>query len=163
MIASHDVVLSLCRLLCFGDFVWQNGKNEVMEKEYQNSWTKTLTDCKGQFPFRKVSIGSDGIGLFSILYNHAHRRTKKSWKYFNTLSSRLQITDSNWNRKLVPKAHARVQFCSDPVWSHAYCSEWKSAFRVFNFWTLTEFVSKHWPSLAYMCHRASGFVALWNK
>ena len=51
----------------------------------------------------------DRIGLFSILYN-PHRRTKK---VENTSTLYLWITVSKWNRKLVPKSHARVQFCSD--------------------------------------------------
>ncbi len=52
---------------------------------------------------------------------------QKSWKHFKSLSSGMRITDLNWNRKLSPKAHARVQFCSDPVRCHAYFPEWKSA------------------------------------
>ena len=44
---------------------------------------------------------------------------KKLKIYFNSLSSGLRITGLNWNRKLVPKALAQIQFCSDPVRSHA--------------------------------------------
>ena len=73
---------------------------------------------EGWFSFRKISIGSDWT--FSILY-YPHHRTKKNRKYFSSLSSGLRITGSNWNRKLVTKAHARVQFCSDPVRSHREC------------------------------------------
>ncbi len=47
----------------------------------------------------------------------------------HTLTFYLWITDSNWNRKLVPKAHARFQFCSDSFRSHAYFPEWKSVLR----------------------------------
>ena len=57
---------------------------------------------------------NDRIGLFSILYFHLvfhpHRRTKK---VENTSTLYLWITVSKWSRKLVPKAHARVQFFSD--------------------------------------------------
>ena len=51
-------------------------------------------------------------------------------KKVDSLLSGLQITGSNWNmnRKLVPKAHARVQFCSDQVRPHAYFPELKLAF-----------------------------------
>ena len=38
--------------------------------------------------FHSGKYGSDQTGLFSILY-YPHRRTKKSWKYFNFLSSRF--------------------------------------------------------------------------
>ena len=47
----------------------------------------------------------------------------------NTTTLYHGIIGSNWNRKLVPKAHARFQFCSDPVRSHAYFPDWKPAFR----------------------------------
>ena len=40
---------------------------------------------------------------------------KKTPKYFNSLSFGLRITGSNWNRALVLKAYARVQFCSGPI------------------------------------------------
>ena len=52
---------------------------------------------------------------------------KKLKIYLNSLSSGLRITGSNWNRKLLPKAHAQVQFCSDPARSDAYFPKWKSA------------------------------------
>ncbi len=81
---------------------------------------------KGRFSPWKISIGSDRTGLFSILY-YPHRRTKKVQ---NTSTFYHRITGSNWNRKLVPKAHARVQFYSDPVRSHAYFPEWKPALRL---------------------------------
>ena len=70
----------------------------------------------------KHRIGSDWT--FSILYIH----TAGPKKVGNTSTLYHRITGSNWNRKLVPKAHARVQFCSDPVRSHAYFPEWKPAF-----------------------------------
>ena len=57
---------------------------------------------------------------------YKHRIVVDFLKYFNSLSSGLRITGSNWNRKLAPKDHARSQFCSDPVRSHAYFPEWKS-------------------------------------
>ncbi len=85
--------------------------------------------CKGRFPLRKKRIGSDRTGLFSILY-YPHRQTKK---VESTLTLYHMIIGSNWNRKLVPKAHARVQFCSDPVRSHGYFPEWKPALiRMYN-------------------------------
>ena len=65
-------------------------------------------------------IGSD---FFPILY-YPHRRTKK---FENTSTLYLWITVSKWNRKLVPKAHARVQFFSDVFRSRAYFPEWKPA------------------------------------
>ena len=64
------------------------------------------------------------IGLFFILY-YPHRWMKK---VENTTTLYHRIIGSNWNRKLVPKAHARFQSCSDPVRSHAYFPEWKPAF-----------------------------------
>ena len=58
-----------------------------------------------------------------------HRRTKKveytSTLYHSGCGSQVQTGTENWYRK----AHARVKFCSDPVRSHAYFSEWKSAFK----------------------------------
>ncbi len=57
----------------------------------------------------KHRIGSDLT--FFVLYC-PHRRNKK---VENTLTFYHWIIGSNWNRKLVPKAHARVLFCSDPV------------------------------------------------
>ena len=56
-----------------------------------------------------------------------HSGENKDRKYFNSLPSGLRITGSNWNRKLVPRLD---QFCSDPVRSHAYFPEWKSALMV---------------------------------
>ena len=50
-------------------------------------------------------------------------QTKHSLKYFNCLLSELRITGLSCNRKLVPKAHARVQFFYDLVRSHAYFPE----------------------------------------
>ncbi len=62
----------------------------------------------------KHRIGHD---FFSILY-YPHRRTKKSWKYFNSII-RVGYHGLNWNRKLVPKAHACafkfVPIRSDPM------------------------------------------------
>ncbi len=68
-------------------------------------------------------IGSDRTGLFSILY-YPHRWAKKLKipQFFN-----IGGIGSIWNRKLVPKAHARVQFCSDLVRSHVYFPERKPA------------------------------------
>ncbi len=57
-------------------------------------------------------------GLFSILY-YPHRRTKK---VENTPNLNHRITGSNWNRKLVPKAYARV--CG-----FSYFPEWKPVFK----------------------------------
>ncbi len=48
----------------------------------------------------------------------------------NTTTLYHRIIGSNWNRKLVPKAHARFQFCFDPVRSNAYFPEWKAAFSI---------------------------------
>ena len=50
----------------------------------------------------KHRIGSDWT--FFILYYPQHRTKKVE----NTSTLYLWITGSNWNRKLVPKAHARV-------------------------------------------------------
>ncbi len=82
-----------------------------------------------QFTLRLVStqenkhrIGSDWT--FSNLY-YPHRRTKK---VENTSTFCHRIVGSNWNRKFAPKAYSLVQFCSDPVRSHAYFPEWKPAF-----------------------------------
>ena len=70
------------------------------------------------------------IGLeFSRLVLICTAGPKKVENTSTLLSSRLRITGSNWNRQLVPKAHARVQFCSDPVRSHACFPEWKSALK----------------------------------
>ena len=88
-----------------------------------------LIFLSGNWPLRPVStqenkhrIGSDWT--FSILY-YPHRWTKK---VESTSSLYHPGCGSNWNRKLIAKAHARVQFCSDPVRSDAYFSEWKLAF-----------------------------------
>ena len=80
-----------------------------------------LTQRKGSFPLRKITIGSDWT--FSILY-YPLCQTKK---VENTSTLYHPGCGSNWNRKLVPKAHARVQFCSNPVRSDAYFPEWKPA------------------------------------
>ena len=79
--------------------------------------------CEGRFPLRKITIGSD----FFHLVLSAPPDQKKVENTSTLLSSGLRIIGSNWNRKLVPKAHARVQFCSDPVRSHAYFPLWKPA------------------------------------
>ena len=71
--------------------------------------------------FHSGKYGSDRT--FSILY-YPHRRTKK---VENTSTLYLWITVSKWNRKLVRKAHARVQFCCDVFRSRAYFPEWKPA------------------------------------
>ena len=80
---------------------------------------------KANFPLRKITVGSDRTGLFSILY-YPHHQTKK---VENTSTLYHRIIGSNWNRKLVPKAHSRGQFCSDPVLSHAYFPEWRPALK----------------------------------
>ena len=55
-----------------------------------------------------------GLDFFPSCIIHTARP-----KNFNSLSSGLRITGSNWSRKLVPKAHARgfnfVLFWSDPM------------------------------------------------
>ncbi len=66
------------------------------------------------------------IGLDCFPSCIIHTAGPKKLKNTSTLFHR--IIGSNWNRKLVPKANARVQFCSDPVRSHAYFPEWKPAF-----------------------------------
>jgi hypothetical protein len=45
----------------------------------------------------------------------------------------IRIADHRFKleQKIAPKAHARVQFCSDPVRSHAYFPEWNSAFMLY--------------------------------
>ena len=90
--------------------------------------------------FHSGKQASDRTGLFSILY-YPHRRIKK---VESTLTLYHRIIGSNWNRKLVLKAHARVQFCSDPVRSHAYFPEWKSALSVVN--VLTGIVARIYDS-----------------
>ncbi len=68
---------------------------------------------KARMTLRPVSTQENKhrIGLFSILY-YPHRRTKK---VESTSVLYHRIIGSNWNRKLVPKVNARVQFCSDPM------------------------------------------------
>ena len=62
----------------------------------------------GWFPLRKISIGSDRTGLFSIFAIILSAPPyKKSWKCFNSFI-----------------ICARVQFSSDPVWSHACLFSW---------------------------------------
>ena len=51
---------------------------------------------------------------------HLVLSTPPHHKVENTSTRYHRIIGSNWNRKLIPKAHVRVQFCSDPVRSHAY-------------------------------------------
>ncbi len=79
--------------------------------------------------FKKISIRSDRTGLFSTLY-YPHCLTKKNWKYFNSLSFGLRITGLKWNRKLVPTAHARSRFCSNPVRSGGIFIYSRSARRI---------------------------------
>ncbi len=61
------------------------------------------------------NIGSDRnqhrIGLFQscIIYTAGPEKVE------NTSTLYHPGCGSNWNRKFVPKAHARVQFCSDPM------------------------------------------------
>ena len=88
---------------------------------------KRILTSKGlgqsRFPLRKMGIGSDSFPSFII-----HTTEPKKLKILQ-LFIIDRITGSNWNKKLVPKAHTRVQFCSDPVLSHAYFPEWKPAFK----------------------------------
>ncbi len=100
--------------------------NEPLHTKQSHADSCTHMYCKDRFPLRKISIGSDRIGLFFILY-YPHRWMKK---VENTTTLYHRIIVSNWNRKLVPKAYARFQFCSNPVRSHAYFLEWKPALTV---------------------------------
>ena len=55
-------------------------------------------------------------------------RTAGPKKVENTSTNyQWRITGSKWNRKLVAKPHARVQFCYDLVRSHVYFPEWEPA------------------------------------
>ena len=62
---------------------------------------KVMVTPKGRFPLRKISVGSDRTFFHLVL-------------------------STRWKPQMVPKAHARLQFCSYPVRSHAYFFEWKS-------------------------------------
>ena len=93
------------------------------------STRRTIHAFRHSVDWRPVSTQENkhriGLDFFpSCIIHTAHQ---KSWKYFNSLSIGLQIIGSNWNRKLVAKANARVQFCSVSVRSDAYFPEWKSA------------------------------------
>ena len=87
------------------------------------------TDIKGQFPLRKISIGPklDWTFFHLVLSTLPDQNKLKILQLY--ISSWLQITGSHWNRKFGPKICAYVLFCSNPVRSHAYFPEWKSAFR----------------------------------
>ena len=61
------------------------------------------------------------IGLDSFPPCNPYRWMKK---IENTTTPYHRIIGSNWNRKLVQKAHARFQFCSDLVRSHVYFLIW---------------------------------------
>ena len=65
--------------------------------------------------------GMDRTGLFPscIIYTAGPKKVE------NTSTLYHPGCGSNWNRKLVPKAHARVQFCSDPalMWKPALMLE----------------------------------------
>ena len=107
-----------------------------------------ISPVEREAPWRLVStqenkhrIGSDWT--FTNLY-YPHRRTKK---VENTSTFSHRIIGSNWNRKFVPKAHARVQFCSDPVRSHAYFPEWKPALSGMNYFYVhvTVFIPSNIP------------------
>ncbi len=72
-------------------------------------------------------IGSDRIGLESLPSCIIHTAEPK--KVDNTSTRYDRIIGSNWNRKMVRKAHTWAQYCSDPVPSHdAYFRDWKPAF-----------------------------------
>ncbi len=112
--------------------LWNTLPSQVKQCESIRTFKTVIYNfysSKGRFPLRKISIGSDQTGLFFILY-YPHRWMKK---VENTTTLYRKIIGSNWNRKLIPKAHARFQFCSDPVRSHAYFPEWKPALSV---WTI---------------------------
>ena len=80
----------------------------------QRSQVRFPPQNKGRFLFQKLSIGSDRTGPSSILY-YPHRRPKNVEIISTLYSPGWRITGSNSNRKMAPKAHARVQFCSDSV------------------------------------------------
>ncbi len=83
-----------------------------------NSRAELVTLAPGLRPERRLAR--------RWLGDYPHHQTKK---VENTSTLYHRIIGSNWNRKLVPKAHSRGQFCSDPVLSHAYFPEWKPALR----------------------------------
>ncbi len=80
-----------------------------------------LTQRKGRFPLRKITIGSDWSFFHLVLSAPPDQKVE------NTSTLYHPGCGSNRNRKLVPKAHARVQYCSNPVRSDAYFPEWKPA------------------------------------
>ena len=97
-----------------------NSRQHIMHGTF-----KYFIHTEGRFPLRKISIGSDQTGLFSILC-YPHRRNKKVEIISNLYYPGWRIKGSNWNRKL---GCVRVQFCSDPVRSHAYFPEWQSVLK----------------------------------
>ncbi len=70
--------------------------------------------CEVSNQKNKHSIGSDWT-FFHLVLSAPYRRTKKVEIISTLYYLGWRITGSNWNRKLAPKAHARVRFCSDPV------------------------------------------------
>jgi hypothetical protein len=54
--------------------------------------------------------------------------TKKSWKYFNFSLSGQKRRRIKRNKNFLLMEHARILFCSNPVQSAAYFSEWKFVF-----------------------------------
>ncbi len=90
--------------------------------------TITTVVSKGRFPFRKISIGSDRTGLFYLVLSALPDQKKlKILQLFiiRVADHMFKLGQKSTEQKSVPKAHARVQFCSDPVRSHAYFPEWK--------------------------------------
>ncbi len=65
-------------------------------------WFDIALNSKASFPLRKISIGSDRIGPFSILY-YPHRRTKK---VESTLTLYHRIIGSNWKPAFKPLFHS---------------------------------------------------------
>ena len=70
---------------------------------------------KGRFPLRKISTESDWTFFHLVLSAPPDTKKLKILQLFIIWVADHRFKVSNWNRKLVPKAHARVQFCSDPV------------------------------------------------
>ncbi len=63
-----------------------------------------------------------GLGAFPSCIIHTARPKKLKILQLFIIGSCI---GSNLNSKLIPKAHARVQFYSGSVRSHAYFPEWK--------------------------------------
>jgi hypothetical protein len=80
----------------------------------------------------------DNTAFWLVARFKAQDRTKRSWKYFNFLLSNQQRRRIYRNQKFILMAHAWILFCSDPVRSAAYFSEWKLAFKaILAFWNNT--------------------------